>query len=124
MSMKLIMTDSEIVSRYKDMDPGVNRVRILAELNAVGTTAIEEVLHRNGVPFPPRRRGSSGRPLKVEHKRAFILYEYGLNDCQISLELGCNPATIRAWRRRNDLPAHGKNSIKNRHSQENERSGK
>ena len=104
MHIRLIMSDKEIVFRYRDMNPEVNRVRILAELNAASPACIEDILRRNGVKLPPKRIGSRGRPLKVDTEQAMRLYKAGMSDQQIAQDLGCSASTIKNWRNRHGIP--------------------
>ena len=53
-----------------------------------------------------RKPAARRKRTKCDWDRAAELHAAGKNDCQIARELGCADASVRQWRKRNDLPAN------------------
>lgn len=103
--MKLPMSDSEIVRRYRNSLDPKKAVKILAQLNAAGPSDIREALARQGVvlesPLPARKKSK-----RLNQQDARRLYDLGMNDHEIADRLGVSYGGIYSWRRRNKLPAN------------------
>lgn len=103
--MKLPWTDEEIARHYRNAADQKAIIGILADLNATTRREIFAALGRQGIIViqPPRVMHHRA---KMDQEKAKRLYEMGLNDRQISKEMGIAYNTVYTWRTRNRLPAN------------------
>jgi glycosyltransferase A (GT-A) superfamily protein (DUF2064 family) len=111
------MPIEELKIRYKNMYPGQDRVKILADLNDVTADTIREVL---GLPaLRSKRTGEKAEKTNARWVEFERLYRQGKTDAEISREMQCNANNIYLWRREQNLP---RNDKKQRRQQDGDKS--
>lgn len=95
---KLYMTDGEIVNSYRLARDPRRQIGVLAELNAVPTSVIREILAEAGeLVLKPRKTGG-GHPLGFDAAEARRLFDAGLSDKEMAEKLGTKVRNIQFWR--------------------------
>jgi biotin operon repressor len=89
----------------------------IAKMFGVSRQAVNQHFNRLGINFseikPKLAKPISKRALSNQEKMG--LYKRGLNDCEISRELGISTTAVSQWRYRNQLPANAKVGWQGRH---------
>lgn len=99
----LQMSESEIVSSYRTARDPKRQIGILAELNAVTTREIRQVLEEAGALVLKPRSHGGGRPLSFDAAAARQMFEAGLTDEEMARKLGVPEKRLAEWRRRQGL---------------------
>ena len=100
----MFMTDHEIAYSYKTARSRAAQVTVLAELNGVPISDMQEKLVSLGfreAAHMKKRHG--GRPQVVDPTHLKELYSQGLTDAEIALKMGVRQNTVTCWRKRTGL---------------------
>lgn len=90
---------------YKNADEQLDRVKLLSELSNQPKSYIIKLLKGHGIKV----ENESKRARNKKKTAKFLgLYEKGLSDMKIALEVGVSASTIFNWRKANNLPRNKK----------------
>ncbi|MCM1220697.1 MAG: hypothetical protein NC548_40030 [Lachnospiraceae bacterium] len=110
----MMMSESEIVTFYRQAADQKKQIKILAELNGTSKERIESILSDAGYDLHKKRRkpGSTGRTRRSScadlYPKFKEFYDLGLSDREIGLRSGCTSSPVRNWRIKNNLPLNCK----------------
>lgn len=96
-----MMSKTEIRTRYRDLDPKQNRIKLLAELNGCSEERIAKILQTK-----PKAKKKYRPRINPEIFRES--YNLGLTDSEIAAKFGRDKTSVYQWRKKNGLPAHRK----------------
>lgn len=104
------MSDTEILSSFREAKDPKKQIGVLADLNAVNPDEMQRYLHQLGAPvqLPREKPRKAQNPPKATFNvsRALELHAEGLCDLDIAERLGVKVAKFATWRRGQGLPAN------------------
>ena len=104
------MSDTEILSSFREAKDQKKQIGVLADLNAVSPDEMQRYLHELGAPVQlPRedlRKAQNSPKATFDVSRALELHAEGLCDLDIAERLGVKTNKFAAWRRGYGLPAN------------------
>ena len=104
------MSDTEILSSFREAKDPKKQIGVLADLNAVNPDEMQRYLHQLGAPvqLPRENPRKAQNPPKATFNvsRALELHAEGLCDLDIAEQLGVKLTKFAAWRRWQGLPAN------------------
>lgn len=98
----MMMTNEEIIRRYREAENLSEQIRVLADLNYCGLDRIKRIV---GVKL-------GKATARINYYEVERLYRTGLNDREIAAKMKCSLPAVTAWRGRQRLPPRNKRGRK------------